>query len=60
MTINLGVAGAGTDHLWKLWFHKVILSNSLEIGKYNEKIAGENQRISNKIGENLNFHIVNI
>jgi len=40
------VTGADNKTIWKLWFHKIKLSNLYKIGKFGEEIG----KIINKIG----------
>jgi len=42
--------------MWKLWFHKIKLSNLHKVWEYNKEIG----EIINKIGENRKFRIVSI
>jgi len=37
--------------IWKLWFHKVKLSNSHKIGKYGKEIGGKSGKLLTKSGK---------
>jgi len=54
------LAQGRTQTMWKLWFHKLKLSNLHKIGKYGKEIGEKSGKLStkfNKIRENQNFHI---